>query len=279
MPGSIGTEKVDLVVRADATASIGTGHGMRCATFIDGWISAAFGRATVVGAIDVPFVRRRLVATGAAIERDRPASTGFVLVVDSYDPIVRRQMLTWSGAALTVLIDDLGGVVDGYDVVWNPNAYPSHDMYPGFKGRIISERVPIRSGLPAWRGGSNRVGVTLGGGDPAPWLVAALTRWAEPDEIWQAFADCDLLVAAAGSTIWEAAHVGIPVCALQIVSNQALIAQWVRSHGAPVIEVVSPANPEAISRSLATHVKRATRLPSVTNGALEAAATLRAWAT
>jgi hypothetical protein len=291
---------MDLVVRADATASIGTGHCMRCATLIDDWTSAPFGRAFVVGTIDVPFVRRRLQATGAALESTLPQSTGFVLVVDSYDPAVREQSLVRSGAALTVLVDDLGGVVDEYDVVWNPNAYPADDMYPGFKGRIISQRVPIRSGLPAWRGGSNRIGVSLGGGDPAPWLVDALTRWAKSlprppiapsakcnpegreqasqDETWQTFAECDALVSAAGSTIWEAAHVGIPVCDLHTVPNQALIAQWVRNHDAPVFDIVSPADPEATSRSLATNAKRASQLPTVTNGAPEAAATLRAWA-
>jgi hypothetical protein len=291
---------MDLVVRTDATASIGTGHAMRCATLIDDWISAPFGGATVVGRIDVPFARRRLAATGAALEQNLPRSTGFVLLVDSYDPSVREQSLKASGAAITVLVDDLGESVDGYDVIWNPNAYPARDMYPGFEGRIISERVPIRSGLPPWRGGSNRIGVSLGGGEPAPWLVEALKRWAKslpkppvapsakwipegweqasPDETWQAFADCDALVTAAGSTVWEAAHVGIPVCALQTVSNQALIARWVRSHDAPVIDVVAPADPEAVSSSLANSVKSASQLPSVKNGAAEAAATLHAWA-
>jgi UDP-2,4-diacetamido-2,4,6-trideoxy-beta-L-altropyranose hydrolase len=291
---------MDLVVRTDATASIGTGHAMRCATLIDEWASASFGGATVVGTIDIPFVRRRLAATGAALIEITPRSDRFVLVVDSYDQAIRMESLRIPGAALTVLVDDLGGAVDGYDVVWNPNAYPAHDMYPGFNGRIISERVPIRSGLPAWRGGSNRIGVSLGGGNPAPSLVEAMTRWAKSlpvppispnaqwiprdwveasqDEPWQAFADCDVLMTAAGSTIWEAAHVGIPVCALQTVQNQARIAQWLRANDAPVVDVVSPMNLEELSRSLVKGVKAASRLPRIENGAPEAAATLYSWA-
>jgi len=273
---------------------------MRCATLIDEWISASFGSATVVGAFEIPFVRKRLKATGAEIERVLPQAAGFVLIVDSYDPAIRAESLRTSGAALTVLVDDLGGVVEGYDVVWNPNAYRSENLYPAFKGRIISERVPIRSGLPAWRGGSSRVGVSIGGGDPAPWLVEGLGHWAKmlpkpplapkarwipegwdqasPDDPWQAFADCDVLVTAAGSTIWEAACVGIPVCALQTMPNQALIARWLRSNDARVMEAVSPIEPEAFSGSLMNGVKAASRLPKVKNGAREAAGTLYSWA-
>jgi hypothetical protein len=291
---------VDLVVRADATASIGTGHVMRCATLIDQWNSASFGATTVVGTIDIPFAQRRIAATGATRAKIAPDVTPFVLVVDTYDLAARAESLRTPGAALTVLMDDLGGAIEGYDVVWNPNAYPAYDMYPGFKGRIISELVPIRSGLPAWRGGSNRIGVSLGGGAPASWLVEALTRWgktlpeppiapsaswipteweqASPDETWKSFADCDVLVTAAGSTIWEAAHIGIPVCALQTMLNQTRIAQWLANHSAPVLDVVSPADPEGLTRSLMKSVESASKLPLVENGAPEAAATLYSWA-
>jgi hypothetical protein len=273
---------------------------MRCATFIDEWISASFGCATVVGALEIPFARKRLEATGAAIERVLPQADGFVLLVDSYDPAIRSESLQTPGAVLTVLMDDLGGIVEGYDVVWNPNAYRSDNRYPEFKGRIISERVPIRSGLPAWRGGSSRLGVSIGGGDPAPWLVEGFRHWAKmlpnppiapkakwipvdweqasPDDIWRAFADCDVLVTAAGSTIWEAACVGIPVCTIQTMPNQALIAQWLRSNKRQVIQAVSPIDPEAFSLSLTSGVKAASRLPKVKNGAREAADMLYSWA-
>jgi hypothetical protein len=267
---------------------------MRCATLIDAWTEAGYGTATVIGKIDIPFVRRRIDATGAALNHV-PANPS-ILVVDSYDADVRTTPVAGTDGALRVVVDDLGGAVDGYDVVLNPNAYPANHLYPHFRGATISGKTLIRPGLPRWHGAGDGFGVSLGGGAPNSWLVPSLRRWAEglanspvtaagswvpddwavvrPEEAWSTFAKCGMLLTAAGSTLWEAANVGIPVCVLKTAPNQELIAGWAAAENVTVIDATRPIAPDLLRDSLPPRVGSAKTLPYVQSGAHEIAATL-----
>lgn len=269
---------------------------MRCATLIDAWIGGGYGAATVIGKVDIPFVGRRIAAAGATL--NHVPENPHVLLVDSYDPEVRAMPVNGTDGALRVVVDDVGGAADGYDVVLNPNAYPANHLYPHFRGVTISGKALIRSALPRWQGGAGGIGVSLGGGRAHPWLVESLRRWAEgltqppvtavgswvpegwilmePENTWTAFAKCAMLLTAAGSTVWEAANVGIPVCILKTAPNQELLARWAKAEGVTVIDATRPIPLDLLRDSLPPRAGAAKPLPYVENAAKEIAATLYA---
>ena len=174
---------MNLVCRADATAVVGAGHVMRCATLSGTWQARGCGRAAIRGEVTLPFVQVRLEEVGVAMAADLPDSGEGVLVVDTYD-IGERVACAARAAALRVLVDDLGEAVpSGYDAVWNPNAYGVAELYSSFDGPVLTgpEMVPIRGDLPRWQGtGEGRVGVLLGGGRTPEHVTGALARAATP---------------------------------------------------------------------------------------------------
>jgi hypothetical protein len=97
-------------------------------------------------------VKARLSECGIRLLKSPPSDAISVLIVDSYDEDIRRSAVSTTRARVRVLVDDLGELAEGYDVIWNPNAYFADSLYAGFEGRVISgeKTVPIRSGLPKW---------------------------------------------------------------------------------------------------------------------------------
>jgi UDP-2,4-diacetamido-2,4,6-trideoxy-beta-L-altropyranose hydrolase len=287
-----------LVVRANATPEIGAGHVMRCISFAEAWSAEGQGEAAVWGTVSIPFVKARLKESGIALHNSAPSGEISVLMVDSYDEHIRRSVPGATRARLRVLVDDLGELTEGYDVIWNPNAYSADSLYSGFTGRVISgpESVPIRSGLPRWSAASPAIAVTLGGTRPRDWLVEAVRIWSGslPDQpvagesswipsawkavsaerAWSAFAKCSMMVSSAGSTVWEAANVGIPVCLLMTASNQRLAAEWAVGHGVPLLDAVDERDPAAFAKSLNAAIGRASVLPHLRSGARAAARTI-----
>ena len=290
---------VRLLVRADATPDVGAGHVMRCAGLAEAWLGAGIGEATVIGDVTLPFVGQRLRTLGVGIAGHATQTTGDVLVVDSYDEGIRHEGTT-GVASLRVLVDDLGTSGAGYDVIWNPNAYQSEQLYPGFRGEVISQHVPLRSGMPTWSGESSAVAVSLGGTTPTSALIEAIdaaaksmqltlvasragwvpTHWelVPADSMWTEFAKFGRLLTAGGSTVWEAAHVGIPVAVLVTAANQQLVGEWVRAHGAPSLSVAAGTNGETLARELSRCISAAATLPRIENGAPAVAQLLRNWA-
>ena len=57
-------ERSNLVIRADATGPIGAGHVMRMLVLADVWRSGIAGNVTLVGDVDIPFVRARVRSSG-----------------------------------------------------------------------------------------------------------------------------------------------------------------------------------------------------------------------
>lgn len=296
-------ERPELLLYADATPQSGAGHVMRLANLAEAWIEEGRGSARFAGRVSLPFVRERLASLGVELAAEFPLSAcAGILVVDSYDTGLREWYAALAGPRLRVLVDDLGGEVPtGYDLVWNPNAYGSPSLYPGFTGEVLTgaAAVPVRRGLPRWSGGgSEMIGVMLGGGEipglvrqavvqmagtmgetrfrgVGDWVPATWER-VPRSQPWAALAGCDLLVTAAGSTVWEAAAVGIPVVVVQTAANQERVCQWVRQAGAPVLDATRAAAADDFARALRDAASHPLPLPEIASGAARVARTLRA---
>lgn len=289
-----------LCLRADADARIGAGHAMRLASLGEAWTGGG-GRAVLWGRVELPFVAERLAGAGVQVADAPPADGGCVLVVDSYDEAVRAGCAACP-ARLRVLVDDLGCPVPaGYGVVWNPNAYGCPALYPGFAGEVLGgpEAVPVRTGLPAWSGaGSPAVGAMLGGGDPGPVLREAMRivaealgpkgligvgAWVRPPAArsdasrpWTSLSRCGALVTAAGSSVWEAAAVGIPAVVVRTAANQDRIVRWARDAGVPAVDALNADDARALAAEIMDALGRAAPLPRIEPGAGRVAQRLHA---
>jgi spore coat polysaccharide biosynthesis predicted glycosyltransferase SpsG len=284
-----------LLIRANATPEIGAGHLMRCISFAESWKAERLGDVYVWGQVSIPFVKQRLENAVIEVVRGRPSNPVSVLLVDSYDIDFRESAVRATAARLSVLMDDVGQASAGFDVIWNPNAYVADGLYAGFAGTIISgeSTIPIRSGLPRWSPASSAVAITLGGTRPPDWLVAALHIWSAslserpvagrsswtppeweiiaPNDTWTRFANCSMLISSAGSTVWEAANVGIPVSLIVTAENQRLVADWATARGITVLDAIHQQKPEAFAASLSAAVASASILPYLESGGRVAA--------
>jgi spore coat polysaccharide biosynthesis predicted glycosyltransferase SpsG len=279
-----------LACRADATPAIGAGHAMRLSVLATAWLAGG-GDVTWYGEVTIPFVQRRLGDLGIHPREEELDHGVAVFVIDSYDATVRYTK-GFANAAVRVLVDDLGGdVPPGYDVVWNPNAYGRAALYPGFSGAVLSgpEAVAIRDGLPPWqlRRDAETV-VTIGGGDPPASVQDALTQLSElvtgqrfaiagnwsppgwrlvpPDDLWASASEARLIVTAAGTTVWEAASVQVPVILLQTADNQRFVYRWGRDAGVPGLNTLL-IDAEFLAHQLRALLPAARPLPPLTNGA------------
>ena len=286
-----------LVILADANSTIGAGHVMRCAALAEAWIEQCLGAVAHAGVVSIPFAARRLESLGIAkTDNWETDSVGGILVVDSYDEQVRHAARARPGR-FTVLVDDVGPVVEQYDAIWNPNAYSSAHLYPQFVGTLIAQRVPIRRELPGWSGTSSDIALSLGGGLPAAWIVRAIDQWAASHSVrivtaraswvpnhwcavdsvnpWEAFSRCASMLTAGGSTVWEASYVGIPTCVMLCAPNQRLICLWAAANGAPLVDIaLASGSASELQSLLAEHVPRAALLPRVERATAEVARAL-----
>lgn len=262
---------------------------MRCLNLAERWLELG-GRAECWGHVDLQFARRRADSLSVPIVDQAPEESS-VLLVDVYDEAERLSLAGASPASRRVLVDDLGGYVPGgYHAVWNPNAYGRADLYRPFGGEVIAgdDCVPIRRGLPRWlRNGSGAV--SFGGGElPAPlrdalsqlpvvlempqgWSVGGYSppgwRRANQDDTWSDLHRAAWMITAAGSTVWEAAAVGIPVVVVVFADNQALVGKWAIEKGVPVIDVRNRTDSSRITADLARKVTEAQVLPRLQSGA------------
>jgi len=288
--GSREASLTELLLFVDATPEIGAGHGMRCAALAEAWRDLKLGSVAFAGRLTIPFVLQRLHAAGAEVKsRLEPAHRRRVVIADGYARALQQRALKTS-ADLHVVVDDVGAVVPaGFDVIWNPNAYGDANLYPAFVGAVVAgpEAVPVRSDLPSWCGArERRIGVSLGGGalpsvlraavEKLPvtcpgWTVSAVGTWSgkvgnvPTDDPWPTLVQCDRLLVASGTTVWEAAAVGIPVALIQTADNQSRIFAWARSAGAPGISLAANGTSDLASL-LAKAVMSAVKLPRIRNG-------------
>ena len=266
---------------------------MRCAGLAEAWISGRCGPVTFVGDVNLPVAVQHVARLGAAINKSVEAvPPEAVVVVDHYSDTVRAEMSAVK-CALHVLVDDLGGDIGSeFDVIWRPAASPKTNLYPVFDGALLTgvEFLSIRFGLPNWSASpTSGTAFLLGAGRLPQWLSAALSELpAEfdgqrfggvaglvPDEWelidgndpWPAIARHRRLVTAAGSTLWEAARVGIPVVVLMIAENQRLNFEWACEQGVPSLDATAfTGQPSLLAQRLMELLPHARPLPAVENG-------------
>ena len=84
---------------------------------------------------------------------------------------------------------------------------------------------------------------------------------------WPAIARQRRLVTAAGSTLWEAARVGIPVVVVLVAENQRLNFEWAREQGIPCLNASAhTGKPSALAERLMELLPQALPLRAVENG-------------
>jgi len=182
-----------LLIRADASLAIGTGHVMRCLALAQAWQDAG-GHAIFAMAEGTPAVEERLrnegfavaraeVRVGSAADAKETARLAHKhnaswVVVDGYEFGARYQASLKSWGLKVLFVDDNGNAEHySAEIVLNQNAHAREAFYPS---RDASTRLllgprfaMLRREFTAWRGWNRetsavarRVLVTMGGSDP-----------------------------------------------------------------------------------------------------------------
>ncbi len=185
---------MNLVIRADASSAIGSGHVMRCLALAQGWRDSVGGDVTFVSAGLAGWFLRRLENDGisvmsmdsvpggvedAQLTLATTASSGAKwIVTDGYAFDDGYQRTIKTGPAGLLFIDDYGHCANySADIVLNQNLHANDGMYRHrhgsvrlllgpryvllrreFRGTGLSPRETAEIGT--------RVLITLGGGDP-----------------------------------------------------------------------------------------------------------------
>ena len=182
----------NILIRADASAEVGTGHLMRCLALAQGW-RARGGQVSFITACESEGLRERLLDEGfqaITLEYSYPdpadweatsqalaAHPNAWVVLDGYhfDPAYQRRVREADHPLL--VIDDMAHLDRYYaDIVLNQNINAEQLRYscePYTRLLLGTRYVLLRSEFLAWRGWqreipkvARKVLVTLGGSDP-----------------------------------------------------------------------------------------------------------------
>ncbi len=182
-----------LILRADASIAMGTGHAMRCLALAQAWQDEG-GRGVFAMAEGTPAIAERLEAEGMDVvtikaspgsEQDAEQLVGLArerhaswVVVDGYQFKLDYQHALKT-AGLKVLVVDDGGEAGAYlaDLVLDQNVNASESMYQNrqaYTQLLLGPRYAmLRREFNSWRGlkreiasVSRKVLVTTGGSDP-----------------------------------------------------------------------------------------------------------------
>jgi UDP-2,4-diacetamido-2,4,6-trideoxy-beta-L-altropyranose hydrolase len=182
-----------LLVRADASAQIGTGHVMRCLALAQAWQDAG-GRVVFLMAMETPALEARLRSEGMEVIHlpVQPGSTDDAIrtadfahqvgadwvVVDGYHFGADYQRIIKDSGLRLLFIDDNGHAGHySADLVLNQNIHAHEGLYPNkepYTRLLLGTRyVLLRREFLKWRGWkreipevARKVLVTMGGSDP-----------------------------------------------------------------------------------------------------------------
>jgi len=182
-----------IVIRADATETIGTGHIMRCLALAEAWRDTG-AEVFFVSACDAPALENRLKKEGIQIlhisqeagtldDADETARIGHEyganwIVVDGYHFGAEYQKTIKDSGLSLLFIDDYGHADHYYaDIVLNQNIYADMSFYPKFEPYtqflLGMKYALIRKEFLKWSGRHRDIPdvarkslVTLGGSDP-----------------------------------------------------------------------------------------------------------------
>jgi UDP-2,4-diacetamido-2,4,6-trideoxy-beta-L-altropyranose hydrolase len=183
----------NLVIRADASTQIGTGHVMRCLALAQGWQDQG-GHACFITAMEHPAIEARLKAEGmdviplsakAGSREDAVETVNYArrmdvswLVIDGYHFGAGYQRIVREAGLRLLVIDDDGHAEHYYaDIVVNQNLHAHLDLYqnrePYTRLLLGTQYVLLRREFLRWsrwerkiRHAAQKVLVTLGGSDP-----------------------------------------------------------------------------------------------------------------
>jgi UDP-2,4-diacetamido-2,4,6-trideoxy-beta-L-altropyranose hydrolase len=198
-----------LLIRAEASVTMGTGHVMRCLALGQAWQHAG-GEVTFAMAESTPAIETRIrrenfeVATlpngpareectrVSALAREHSARW---LVVDGYHFDADYQRALKEDGFKLLVVDDAGAVSHYFaDLVLNQNVYAREDSYPrreAYTELLLGPRYAmLRREFSAWRNWQRKVArparrvlVTLGGSDPENLTLRVITSLALLDDI------------------------------------------------------------------------------------------------
>jgi len=188
-----GLAKEYLIIRADASIEIGTGHVMRCLALAQSWQDSG-GKVTFATATDNPALKVHLKSEGMKIvylsvqpgSNDDAAQTASLakelgaswVVVDGYHFGAEYQRIIKDSRLRLLFIDDYGHADYYYaDIVLNQNLHANEKLYkdkePYTKLLLGSKYVLLRREFLKWREWKRKIPriarkvlVTMGGGDP-----------------------------------------------------------------------------------------------------------------
>ncbi|MBI5092791.1 MAG: UDP-2,4-diacetamido-2,4,6-trideoxy-beta-L-altropyranose hydrolase [Candidatus Hydrogenedentes bacterium] len=210
----------NLILRADASTTIGTGHVMRCLALAEAW-NARGGQSTLISSCDNAFLQERtraasvhLVELPCAVSRaDDIAQTCSVACVHGVAPVVLdgyefdsdyQRAIKSEGLSLAVLDDFVHADHYVADLVINQNLDAEKLTYsrePYTRLLLGAQYIILRGEFKVWRNWSRswpqkarRILVTLGGSDSANVTLRVIQAFdAVPDE------DVEVLVVVGSS--------------------------------------------------------------------------------
>lgn len=181
-----------LLIRADASVAIGTGHVMRCVALAQAWQDAG-GRAIFAMAESTPAVTEHLrrenievnrVEVKAGSEADARITAKLAdevraawVVIDGYQFSAAYHRELKSAALKLLVVDDEGIADSAVDLILNQNANARESMYPrrGEHTRLLlgTRFALLRREFRRWKEGkrgtlptAQTLLVTMGGSDP-----------------------------------------------------------------------------------------------------------------
>lgn len=204
-----------LLIRADASAQIGTGHVMRCLALAQAWQDAG-GQTCFVLANPAPSLESRLQAEGMVIRHlvgidagtaeDAEATAVIAhekqadwIIIDGYQFGAEYQQQLKTAGFRLLFIDDYGHAAHYYaDIVLNQNIYAHADLYPNREPYtqllLGTQYALLRREFWPWRqwqrptpDKARNILVTLGGSDPDNMTLTVIQALQLlPDDDWEA---------------------------------------------------------------------------------------------